>query len=76
VRVITAPGGTRDFLGFVYSYRPLPYQTAIRAAPLEEILLGIDRLPVQVRKCFPKHGNMTGDEIIAVCLLVLWAGPK
>ena len=76
IRLFYAPGRTRDFLSYVYIYRPLPYDSRIKCATLPEIIPGIEKTAVVLRKCFPQHGNMTGDEIIVICLLVRWTNPS
>jgi predicted O-methyltransferase YrrM len=76
LRLFYDPGQTRDFLSYVYTYRPLPYDKRVKCAALPEILPEIEKTAVMLRKCFPQHGNMTGEEIIAICLLVRWTNPS
>ena len=76
VRAVTAPAWTRDFAAYIYLYRPTPYEPHIKAVALVDLLPGIESESVTLRKCFPQHGNMTAEEICAVCLLVRWARPK
>jgi hypothetical protein len=70
------PAWTRDFLAYVYSYRPLAYSPRVKCASLPEVLPAVEKLPVTLRKCFPRHGNMTGEEIVTIALLVRWARPR
>src|SRR5207249_4338025 len=76
VRTITAPAWTRDFFAYVYTYRPLPYNSRIRTVTLSEVIPDVARIPIELRKCFPQHGNMTGEEIILLCVIVRWAKPS
>jgi hypothetical protein len=75
-RTVLNPAWTRDFLAYVYTYRPLPYSPRIVPVKLSEVVPGASELPVSLRKCFPQHGNMTGEEIVSVCLLVRWVQPS
>lgn len=76
VRVIIAPRCTRDFLAYVYSYRPFPYISTIVQKRLPEAIPNAEHLYVTVRKCFLQHGNMTGEEIITILILIKWRRPK
>ena len=76
IRSLLKPSWTRDFLAHVYTYRPFDYSPRIRRATLPEILPAVGKIPVTLRKCFPRHGNMTGEEIITICLLVQWIRPR
>jgi len=76
LRLFYAPKSTRDFLAYVYQYRPLPYGSRIKCAQLPQILQGVENLSISLRKCFPQHGNMTGEEIVTICLLVRWVQPQ
>jgi hypothetical protein len=75
IRTVARPNWTRDFLAYVYTYRPLPYSSRIRRVALADVLEGIGQIPLTLRKCFPRHGNMTGEEIMTVVLLVRWFQP-
>jgi hypothetical protein len=76
VRVLYAPGRARDFFAYIYLYRPLAYSSRITCTTLPNILDGVGAVTVNLRKCFPEHGNMTAEEIITICLLVRWARPR
>ena len=76
LRLFYAPSRTRDFLAYIYLYRPLSYSSRIMCATLPEILCGVGKISITLRKCFPQHGNMTGEEIVTICLLVRWVQPR
>lgn len=76
LRIVYSPKRAREFLAYAYLYRPLPYSPTIICDALPGILIGVERMPVALRKCFPQHGNMTGEEIINLCLLVRWTKPR
>ena len=76
VRVIIRPQWTREFIASVYSFRPIPYSNTISRIRLQDAVPNSENLCVTLRKCFLQHGNMTGEEIIAIGLLVRWKRPK
>lgn len=76
LRTVLAPAWTRDFLAYVYSYRPIPYAKHIKTVALNEVIGEITTTQVKLRKCFPGHGNMTVEEVMYICLLVGWKNPK
>jgi hypothetical protein len=76
LRIFYARNLAREFLAYVYMYRPFPYGGRIACLTLPEILRDADKSFVTLRKCFPQHGNMTGEEIISISLLVRWARPR
>ena len=76
LRVVITPAWTRDFLAYIYTYRPLPYSPRIRRVKLVDIIPGISRIKIELRNCFLQHGNMTGEEIITFCLITRWIAPQ
>lgn len=74
-QILYAPRKAKDFLAHVYRYDPLPYSSRIKGVAWEALFSDCDEKTVALRHCTREYGNMSFEEIVAMCLLVQQKSP-